>query len=170
MRASEKITKARAGLILDQPFFGALSLKLRVVEDQNCETAWTDGVSLGYSPEFIDGLSLEQTKGLISHEVMHCACAHQVRRGGRDHKKWNIAADYAINGILTGAGFVLPDGGLINSAFDDKSADEIYNLIPDPPPDQGDGDGQGGQGDGNPDPGGCGEVRDTPGPDGSGPS
>ena len=130
MKTKDKISKARAGLILDQPFFGSLSLKLILKEDRTCETAWTDGVSLGYNPAFIDELHLDQVKGLLAHEVMHCACAHNTRRGNRDGKRWNIAADYAINPLLNEAGFALPPGVLFDFSYKGKSADEIYTLLP----------------------------------------
>ena len=45
--AEQKIRKARAGLILDQPFFGALALRLQLKADPGCKTAWTDGQVLG---------------------------------------------------------------------------------------------------------------------------
>ncbi len=152
MKAKDKITKARAGLVLDQPFFGALALRLKLKEDDSCGTAWTDGVSLGYNPGFIDTMSLDDCKAILAHEVMHCAAAHHARRNSRDHKKWNVAGDYAINGILENAGFHLPAGALLDQNYNDMSADAIYSSLPDSP-DDGSGD----------DPGGMGEIRDTPG-------
>jgi predicted metal-dependent peptidase len=144
-----KISKARAGLILDQPFFGALALRLQVTADPTCRTAWTDGAKFGYNPEWIDSLTLPEVKALWAHEVMHNACAHHVRRDNRGPAKWNQAADYAINGILENSGFDLPPGALLNPAYQDKTAEEIYNLLPEPDPGAGT------------DPGGTGEVRDA---------
>lgn len=109
--AEQKLIKARAGLVLDHPFFGSLALRLKMVEDPSCDSAWTDGVSLGFNPAWIDGLSLEQTKGLWAHEVMHLAAAHHARRQQREHVLWNHACDQAINGPLTAAGMVLWTGG-----------------------------------------------------------
>lgn len=163
MKASEKISKARAGLVLDQPFFGSLALRLRVVKDSSCPTAWTNGEQMGYNPEFIEGLTLDETKGLICHEVMHCACAHMARRGNRDHRKWNIAGDYAINQIIEEAGMTLPAGRLFDPAYAGMSADEIYNRLPQPDASEGS---EGSDGSASSDPGGCGEVRDAQGRDG----
>ena len=36
-----RISKQRTALVLDQPFFGALALRLKVVEDPSCKTFWT---------------------------------------------------------------------------------------------------------------------------------
>lgn len=155
MEAREKITKARAGLVLDNPFFGSLALRTRLKEDPDCQTAWVNGPEMGFNPDFIDGLSLDETKGIIAHEIMHLAAAHHARRQERDPQKWNMAADAAINGILDRSGFALPEGH-IPGADQDQTAESLYSGMPDPPPDAGD------------DPGGCGEVRDAPGDDGPG--
>lgn len=191
MNARDKITKARAGLILDLPFFGSLALKLEVVEDATCETAWTDGSRMGYNPAFIESLSLAETKGLICHEVMHNACAHQVRRGDRDRRKWNLAGDYAINQVIEDCKIALPAGRPIDPAYKGMCAEEIYSKLPSPPAGEGQGKGEG-QGDkmspasmgaggrksplkkgdqgGCSDPGKCGEVRDAVGAQGNTPS
>lgn len=154
--AREKITKARAGLVLDSPFFGSLALRQTLKDDPSCKTLWTNGRTIGYNPSFVHGLTLAEVKGALAHEVLHIAAAHHARRQNRKPEKWNVAADYAINDILTGAGFVLPKGALTGYGTN-QEAESIYNYLPDPPQDQGAGD---------PDPGGCGEVRDATAPDG----
>jgi len=159
MTAIQKMSKARAGLILDNPFWGSLSLRLKLKEDPTCKTGWTDGATLGFSPEFVDALTLEETKGFVAHEVGHCLLAHQARRGDREPQRFNAAADLALNPVLTEGKFVLPKGALADQAFKDMSAEEIYSKLPSPS--------QGGDGGGDPDPGGCGEVRDASGPDGN---
>ena len=81
MKTEEKITKARASLVLTAPFFASLALKMKLVADPSCETMWVDGVSMGYNPKFIQPLPLEQVKGLICHEVMHVALSSQYQKG-----------------------------------------------------------------------------------------
>lgn len=181
MTAKEKLIKARAALVLDQPFFGSLVLRLKPQEDLSCNTLWVDGTNLGFSPKFVDSLSMDQLKGCLCHEVLHCALAHHARRGDRDGKKWNVAADYAVNPVIKDK-FSLPDGFLFDPAFNDLSAENIYSKLPQEESgkdDQGqDGSGNGdSQEDSSPgsdsgqgqDPGGCGEVRDAPAEDGSTP-
>jgi predicted metal-dependent peptidase len=118
-------------MLIDMPFFGVLALQLRVIEDPTCPTAWTNGQSMGFNPAFVVSLSQDQLIALIAHEVMHCACGHPWREGARQHGKWNEAADYAINPILVDAGMTLPDGGLIDPAYRGKSAEWIYDRLPD---------------------------------------
>ena len=125
----QKIIRARAGLILEFPFFGSLALRMTLREDRNCETAWSDGTILAYNPLYINMLPLNKVKGLMGHIAMHPACRHHIRRKGRNPKQWNMACDYAINWILLEAGLELPDGYLDNPEFRDKTADEIYSFL-----------------------------------------
>jgi predicted metal-dependent peptidase len=171
---SKKFAKGRAGLILDQPFFGSLALRLKTEEDPTCETAWVDGTTLGFNPEFIDSLSLDELKGLICHEVMHCGLQHHTRRGDRDPERWNMAGDYVINPLIVDSGMKLPEGGALDDRFRDKTAEQVYSLLPAPEPkDPQDGGSGKGNGDGKKkshDPGKCGEVRDAKAEDGKSPA
>lgn len=137
MAAESNMLKARAQLLMEQPFFGTLALRLKLVQDdENCDTAATDGTRLIYNSKFIDKLDNVTRKGLIAHEVMHCVFNHMTRRQERDSKIWNIATDYAINIHLEDCGFVLPEGGLVDKQFTDMTAEAIYNQIKDDPPKQ----------------------------------
>jgi len=132
MDAITKITKARTKLLLDNVFFSTLALKLKPVETTRIDTMATDGVHLLYSPEFVDPLPIRQLIGVICHEVLHCAFLHHIRRNDRDPKKWNRAADYAINILLIeDFGMELPPDRLYDSQYRGMSAEAIYNKLPD---------------------------------------
>ena len=163
MDTMQQITKARAALILDQPFFGTLALRLKPKIDNSSPTAWTNGREIAFNEKFVESLSLDQLKGLICHEVMHCAAGHITRRQNRDMKKWNVAGDYAINQIIEDARMTLPPGRLISSRFAGMHAEAIFAALP---TDAGQGPNNG---PGDSDPGQCGEVRDAPAEDGNGP-
>jgi predicted metal-dependent peptidase len=165
MEAKDKITKAKVQLVLNQPFYATLALGFKYLEDSTIETGNIDGVTMRYNPEWINSLTLKQTVGFIAHEVSHIAYLHHTRQNSREHEKWNTACDYAINQLLKDAGFELPDGGLIDSAYKDMSAEDIYNKLPTPPKDNSKNQGQGkGNGQGKPgsDPGRCGGVKPAP--------
>ena len=66
--ALKKLITARVSLVLDQPFFGALALSLPPKEDTTCDTAWTDGRSLGYNPAFVESLTHAELTGLIDRK------------------------------------------------------------------------------------------------------
>lgn len=124
--ARRKLAKARTALLLEQPFFGSLCLRMEPRADPTCATAWTDGRTLAYNPIFVASLKDEQVQGLMAHTVMHPACQHHVRRGQRDHAMWNAACDHAINWILMDAGISLPPKYLDNPAYHGLTAEEIY--------------------------------------------
>jgi predicted metal-dependent peptidase len=125
---AQKLTRGRVQLILKQPFFGTLSLRLKLIPG-TLPTMATDGSRIVYNPAFVDGLKPAELEGTLAHEVLHCALGHQCRRGKRDQELWNVAADFAINPILIGNGFVLPPGALVDPAFNNLSAEEIYARL-----------------------------------------
>ena len=163
--ARQKIQIARTALVLDQPFFGVLALRLTVVEDPGCGTAWTDGQSIGYDPAFVNRLSADEITALIAHEIMHVACGHPWRRSGRDNERFNLACDLAINPIVQDAGFRLPAGAIVDRSLAGKSAEWIYARLPDQAKGDGTGVGAatGGQGGGKGTAGGAWKVAPTAG-------
>jgi predicted metal-dependent peptidase len=123
-----KLTRARTQLLLNQPFFGTLCLRLKLVAGA-VPTMATDGQRIAYDPAFADSLPPAELEAVLAHEVLHCALGHHCRRGQRDPRLWNEAADLAINPLLVANGFSLPAGALIDHAFDNLSAEEIYARL-----------------------------------------
>lgn len=182
MTPLQKLQKARAALIGSQPFFASLALRLVMEESRALKTMGTDGVRLVYNPDFVESLTLPELTGVWAHEAMHCALDHTGRLGNRDRKRFNIAADHAINPLLIDAGLTLPKSALIDPRYRNKSAEEIYALLPVEQPDnaqggqgrgqgapggpsqpgQGQDDASGAQGAADDDPGGCGGVLPAP--------
>lgn len=151
------LTKARARLLLDNPFFGTLCLRL-IPKEWEDQTGATDGKHLFYNKKWYDSLTFSKQIGFVAHEVMHVVLLHITRRNNRHPKKWNVACDYAINNFLIKEGFILPDGGLVDDQYDDMTAEQIYDVLPEPP---------GGWDAISIDFGGCGGVLDHPDSDGT---
>ena len=151
--AYRTMVKTRIGLTFDQPFFGRVILQLQLVEDETCDTGYTDGKVLGFNPSFVDSLDHKYVKFFCAHEVMHVALLHHLRRGGRDAKRWNVAADHAANLLLESTGdFFIPREALCDHRFTDMSVEAIYKQL---------------SAEGNEEePGAGGEVRDMPGEEG----
>lgn len=129
MTIDPRMIKARSSLVTSQPFFGTLALYLQLVEDPSVETMSTDGDKLFYDPAFLDRITPKELKGVIAHEVMHCAYQHHLRRGTRDAELWNDAADYAINPDLIASGFELPEGVFLDVQYKGMSVEEIYARL-----------------------------------------
>ena len=123
-----KLTRARTQLLLNQPFFGTLCLRLQLMTGA-VPTMATDGRRIFYDPAFADSLTPAELEGVLAHEVLHCALGHHCRRGQCDPRLWNEAADLAINPMLVADKFTLPTGALIDPAYANLSAEEIYALL-----------------------------------------
>ncbi len=123
------MTRVRARLVTDHPFFGDLALRLHLKPDFSCRDMWTDGRVLAFNPLYATAIREEKLVGAQAHEVLHLVFGHHLRRNKREKRLWNRACDFAINGILMEAGFLLPDGFLYDAALTGKSADEIYDIL-----------------------------------------
>lgn len=123
-----KLSRARTQLLLNQPFFGTLCLRL-TLEAGAVPTMATDGRRIVYNAQFVEELKPAELEGVLAHEVLHCALAHQCRRGQRDPELWNRAADLAINPLLIANGLKLPLDALIDPAFKNLGAEEIYARL-----------------------------------------
>lgn len=169
-----KLSKAKARLLLDHPFFATLLLRSEIVlrTDLPYKTAATDGQNIYFDPDFLEELSVEDTMTVLCHEVGHDSLLHSIRLGGRDHDLWNQACDHAINLMLEDQGFKCPrtlnGGWLADKKYKGMSAERIYDdLRRNPPPKQpagGGGDGKGGKPGDDPDAGsGKGGAKPKPG-------
>lgn len=159
---------ARAGLVKTKAlmFFASMLLQTMFVEDETCDTAWTDMTRIGYNPIFIESLELAVVKFVIIHEIMHIVLKHGLRRGNRDPKRWNEACDFEINILLKKLGFKIWEFALIDERYAGMTAEQIYALREreaqtKPSGKKGDGQGQS-QGQGQPQPGQPGQAQGKP--------
>ena len=123
------IRAARAQLVLQHPFLGALLLKLDMRPDDRCRSIATDGVEIRYRSKFLAELSLIDIQFHLMHQVLHCALGHPWRRGHRLAAVWDTACDYAVNQLLLDEGFKPVSGALVDERYRGLSAEEIYPLL-----------------------------------------
>jgi predicted metal-dependent peptidase len=128
---STQLTAARTHLILDQPFLGALVLRLpmQAVTADWCPTTATDTRCFYYNPAYLSGLTLTQTQFVLAHEALHCALSHFNRRQHRQRQRWDLACDYAINPLLVKEGLIPPSQVWVDDQFLGLTAEEIYSLL-----------------------------------------
>lgn len=95
--------------------------------------------------DIISGLSLANLIAGICHEILHCAYNHFLRKGTRDRKIWNKAADYAINQIIKRNPKMgeIGTSWLFDPRFDCMPAEEIYNILIEESKSSGSGGGKG---------------------------
>jgi len=130
IRTTEKnISASLVRISTRSSFFATLALFARFQVSDKVPTAATDGRHIYVNPQFLGSLTVGQQDGLILHEVLHDALLHVTRRGSRDPKLWNVAADIVINGIILRDGWVLPEGGLRDSSKEHLATEEVYDLL-----------------------------------------
>jgi predicted metal-dependent peptidase len=129
MNFDQRIRGSLLRLRAKSPFFATLALFAQFKADESIPTAATDGRDVLFNPVFMNKLPLEQVDGVLMHELLHAALIHVPRRGARDPKNWNIAADIVVNGILDANGFKLPDGTIHDSELERYGVEEVYAIL-----------------------------------------
>jgi len=122
----QKISQAKAKLLVDYPYFGTLASKLELVVNDDIEAFKSNGVKLEYNSDFLEGLELSEMEFLFANGAMHSSLAHEQRKNNRSGWLWQMATDYAINDMLVENGLQRPDGALYRKRFKGLYAEEIY--------------------------------------------
>ena len=136
-KLTTRLAKAKTALVLEHPFVGTIALTMPFRLDDSVPTAATNGKRVLFNPEFSSDMTDEELKFLVAHECFHPMLEHNFRRGERNHRKWNQAADYVINQLLTDEGIgKMPKQGLLNPSIYQAGkgmSEGIYNILPDNP-------------------------------------
>lgn len=103
----EELLATRRALLLRHPFVGSLAMRLSLTPVVDCRmtSACTDGRHLFVDAEFFKKLTPEDRLSILGHEVWHCALRHAFRRGDRDVRRFNYAADLEVDYLLQRDGF-----------------------------------------------------------------
>lgn len=131
--ARQAILKARIALVIKQPFFGNLAMRLKLVNaDSWLTTAATDGRHFYYNSDFILKLPTNQMMFLFCHELLHCAYDHINRGIGKQKDLANIAMDYVVNAdcikyTLGQKITVVPV--LYDRKYDDWNFEQVYDDL-----------------------------------------
>jgi predicted metal-dependent peptidase len=146
VKSVSKLDKAKAQIVLDHPFFSSILLRKQLIEDPTIQTLAVDARgNIYYNADFVESLTVPQIVWGLCHEIGHVIGQHAMRRGARNHKKWNYAGDAWINDMLDDCKVGQRIDGTVNMpGSKDKTTEQIYDELPD----QG-GGGGGGNGSGN---------------------
>lgn len=145
---ASSLEKARVSLILNEPFFASIALKMDFVASPEQEAMKTDGRKILYNPKMFESLRPEERTGIIAHTVMHVAMMHHLRVHGRDEKLWNKACDFAINPLLKKSNIFVPSDAQMSQRFDGENAESIYEILKQEQQEQQQQNSGGGQGEG----------------------
>jgi len=104
--------------------------------DDSVPTACTDGLNTYYGREFLDGLTLEETCGLVLHENLHKLLKHIPRHkdlAAKDPMLANVAMDFVVNDVIMNLKdkslATLPDGALYDPMFHDWSVRQVFDYL-----------------------------------------
>ena len=165
-------------LLEDEPFFSSLSRRINKSKTSAIPTAGvrvnptTGRFEMVYNPDFFEGLTDTERRGVLKHEFYHLVFEHVTGRLPPEGmtKMWNVATDLAINSHLLGE---LPEGGCFpqQKPFEDypleQSSEWYFNKLKNdeqfkPKEDEGEGEGDGDQeGEGSGKGSGGGELPDS---------
>lgn len=125
------LEKAKLQLMMrpDTMFFTTILFSMVYKWDTTIPTAAVDGRHLFINPDFFDSMSPEERLGVFVHEVLHVALDHITRGLNHDPGISNNAADYVDNLIVLDAGFVLPNGCLVDKRFVNMSYEQVYEIL-----------------------------------------
>lgn len=113
----------------DTAFFTTVLFSLKHIWDNSIGTAGTNGKHIRFNIDFFMNLCEEERLFLLLHETLHVALMHMLRLNGRDHGRWNVAADYVINLMLVKRGYKMPKGGLYDTKYEGMSVEEVYDAL-----------------------------------------
>ena len=93
----KRLALSRLRILINQGFYGLLLMHAKLKLDEECETAYTDGSCIAFSPKFMDDLSDSELDFIMMHEIMHIVLEHCFRYGKKDDDLFNIACDIVVN-------------------------------------------------------------------------
>ena len=129
MTYEEKISKAKARLMLEQPYFGTVASSLPLIRNNEILTFTSDGVKMHYNSEYIDKLSVDEVEFVMANAAMHSVLKHHERLNNRTKWLWQTATDYVVNAMLVKNGMHLPEYAYFEEKFDGMYVEEVYEML-----------------------------------------
>ena len=129
--------RARSWFISSFPLLGSMVAAFEILEDAELcrrEEVMVAAVDETLRTIYLNpaaGLSEQETRFVLAHEILHVALRHMDRQRGRDHYLWNVACDYVINDwlIQMQVGSAPALGLLHDLELRGLSAEEVYDRI-----------------------------------------
>lgn len=121
-------------------FLGSLAVDHSYVWSEDSDTAWCNGQTIGFNPQFFMWMTPASRLTVLAHELWHTGYDHMSRLGSRDPQLWNEAGDYVINNLLDSWGFdfsqLMVIRPMLDHQYDNLTTEEVYDrlLSQQPPP------------------------------------
>lgn len=128
---TQKISQAKAKLLVDYPYFGTLASRLKLLINDDIQSFKSDGKKLECSEQFLEESELSELEFVLANGAMHSVLAHDNRKNNRSGWLWQMATDMAINDMLVENGLDMPYGAQYRERFKGMYAEEIYAELKD---------------------------------------
>lgn len=125
----ERISRVKASLVIEQPYFGSVASTLKPVLNEDIKTFLSTAKNFEYNDDYINTLGDEELAFVLTNSAMHQVFLHESRIDSRMEWLWVLATDYAINCLLVNNGLELPEHVNYDERFDDMSAEAIYATL-----------------------------------------
>lgn len=123
------IAALKRKMLVKYPFFGSVVASVGYKENKDIQTVGTDGETIYYNPEYLEGLSVEEQTFIFAHEVCHIAFNHILRSEGKNPELWHIATDGVINQFLKRDGLKMAPGVVDMVEAINYDAEQLYEKL-----------------------------------------
>ena len=123
------IAALKRKMLVKYPFFGSVVASVGYKENKDIQTVGTDGETIYYNPEYLEGLSVEEQTFIFAHEVCHIAFNHILRSEGKNPELWNIATDGVINQFLKRDGLKMAPGVVDMVEAINYDTEQLYEKL-----------------------------------------
>ena len=106
---ARRLLLSRNRVLCNHGFYGMLLMHASFLLDEACETAYTDGNRIAFSPAFMDRISDSELDFVLMHEILHIALQHCSRGEKYEKELFNIACDIVVNSNILKSNDMRPD-------------------------------------------------------------
>ena len=141
---SKRILLSRFRILNNHGFYGILLMHMQFGIDTKCDTAYTDGYKINFSPKFLDELTNSELDFVMMHEILHIVLKHCFRGTKVDNETFNIACDIVVNSNILYSNnmnlssITLSKYGVAMHTIKGKegylyTAEQVYEMLPKSP-------------------------------------
>lgn len=130
-KIKRRLDKIKSAVFLNRnaAFLASLMCQLKFEFKDDIPTMATDGSSILIGTKFFNDTSDQDLSFILVHELWHVALLHNLRRGIRDPKIFNVAADYVVNLKAYEDMGYRPKYALYNRQYEGMSVEEVYDQL-----------------------------------------
>ena len=123
--SSKRVRSCLRSLLVSQPFFGSIALKMPVVENSRVQSIAGNGSYFEYNPQWVKDKKSDDIKAALLRIVVACSLKHHTRRGDRHFECWQEASYYACSPFIKDCGFEVD----VDEDYKNETVESIYRVL-----------------------------------------